>query len=53
MRPPGAEHMVKNTASGTLHHLARMAPDEDFAILVRNGAKGALGAADQAVLLRR
>jgi mannose-6-phosphate isomerase-like protein (cupin superfamily) len=47
---PGAEHVIRNTGPGKLYCLTVMAPDEDFAALVRRGTPVALDAEDIAVL---
>lgn len=50
MLRPGVEHVVENTGAGKLYCLTLMAPDEDFAALIRNGTPVPLDAEDLAVL---
>ncbi|ARP84720.1 hypothetical protein CAL12_24465 [Bordetella genomosp. 8] len=49
---PGAHHAVENTGSGKLYCLTVMAPDEDFAALIRRGIPVSLTEEDHAVLRR-
>lgn len=51
--PPGVEHVIRNTGAGKLYCLTLMAPDEDFAALIRGGQPVDLTAEDIAVLTRR
>lgn len=53
MLRPGVEHVVENTGAGKLYCLTLMAPDEDFAALIRGGTPVALDAEDMAVLRGR
>jgi hypothetical protein len=48
--PPGTEHVIANTGPGRLYCLTLMVPDEDFAVLIRNGTRVPLDAEDIAVL---
>jgi mannose-6-phosphate isomerase-like protein (cupin superfamily) len=48
--PPGVEHVVRNTGTGKLYCLTLMAPDEDFAALIRGGEPVPLTAEDIAVI---
>ncbi len=50
MLRPGVEHVVENTGRGKLYCLTLMAPDEDFAALIRRGTPVELDAEDLAVL---
>lgn len=50
MLQPGTEHVVENTGPGKLYCLTLMAPDEDFAALIRGGTPVELDAEDRAVL---
>lgn len=47
---PGAEHIVENAGSGKLYCFTVMVPDEDFAALIRSGARVELDESDLAVL---
>ena len=48
--PPGIEHVIRNTGAGKLYCLTLMAPDEDFAALIRGGEPVDLTAEDIAVI---
>lgn len=48
--PPGVEHVIRNTGAGKLYCLTLMAPDEEFAALIRGGTPVALTAEDHAVI---
>ncbi len=48
--PPGVEHVIRNTGPGKLYCLTLMAPDEDFAALIRGGTPVALTPEDRAVI---
>jgi mannose-6-phosphate isomerase-like protein (cupin superfamily) len=50
MLRPGVEHVVENTGAGKLYCLTLMAPDEEFAALIRRGTPVELDAEDLAVL---
>jgi mannose-6-phosphate isomerase-like protein (cupin superfamily) len=47
---PGAEHVVENTGPGKLYTLTVMVPNQDFAELIRNGARVELDAEDRRVI---
>lgn len=51
--PPGVEHVIRNTGAGKLYCLTLMAPDEEFAALIRGGAPVALTEEDRAVIAGR
>lgn len=44
--PPEGEHVIENTGPGKLYTLTYMAPDEEFAALIRAGVPVALDAED-------
>lgn len=46
----GHEHMVENTGASRLYCLTTMVPDEDFAVLIREGQPWPLDDADRQVL---
>jgi mannose-6-phosphate isomerase-like protein (cupin superfamily) len=46
----GHEHLVENTGASRLYCLTTMVPDEDFAVLIREGMPWPLDAADKQVL---
>lgn len=48
--PPGVEHVIRNTGAGKLYCLTLMAPDEEFAALIRGGTPVALTEEDRAVI---
>lgn len=50
--PPGVEHVIRNTGAGKLYCLTLMAPDEEFAALIRGGTPVELAAEDIAVITR-
>lgn len=51
--PPGVAHVIRNTGPGKLYCLTLMAPDEDFAALIRSGTPVDLAPEDIAVLTSR
>jgi mannose-6-phosphate isomerase-like protein (cupin superfamily) len=46
----GHEHLVENTGASRLYCLTTMVPDEDFAVMVRDGLPWPLDEADMRVL---
>ena len=46
----GHEHLVENTGTSRLYCLTTMVPDEDFAVLIREGQPWPLDDADRQVL---
>lgn len=48
--PPGVEHVIRNTGPGKLYCLTLMAPDEEFAALIRGGTPVELSPEDRAVI---
>ncbi len=46
----GHEHLVENTGASRLYCLTTMVPDEDFAVLIREGQPWPLDDADRQVL---
>lgn len=51
--PPGVEHIIRNTGAGKLYCLTLMAPDEEFAALIRSGTPVSLTEEDRAVIAGR
>lgn len=51
--PPGVEHVIRNTGAGKLYCLTLMAPDEEFAALIRSGTPVSLTEEDRAVIAGR
>lgn len=51
--PPGVEHVIRNTGAGKLYCLTLMAPDEEFAVLIRGGTPVSLTEEDRAVIAGR
>lgn len=51
--PPGVEHVIRNTGAGKLYCLTLMAPDEEFAALIRGGTPVSLTEEDRAVIAGR
>lgn len=50
LAPPGKEHVVENTGPDRLYALCTMAPNEQFAELIRAGTPEAFDDEDYAVL---
>lgn len=50
--PPGSVHVIENTGPSKLYALCLMAPNEDFAEMIRAGTPVELDAEDLAVLRR-